>query len=62
MLRQRIHFTQIAFATLLGVGGGIYIYRPYFEPAQKISGQQNQDVPKKEDQTFKNNSVLPKNM
>uniref|UniRef100_A0AAY4EI40 Protein PIGBOS1 n=1 Tax=Denticeps clupeoides TaxID=299321 RepID=A0AAY4EI40_9TELE len=32
MLRRRIPFHQIAFATLLGVAGGIYVYRPMFEP------------------------------
>uniref|UniRef100_A0AAQ4P1D8 Protein PIGBOS1 n=1 Tax=Gasterosteus aculeatus aculeatus TaxID=481459 RepID=A0AAQ4P1D8_GASAC len=36
-------FSQIAVATLLGIAGGYYIYRPYFEPVQKSSDQQNQD-------------------
>lgn len=40
----------MAFAVLLGVAGGIYIYKPYFEPPSKSSGQQNQDVPKKENE------------
>uniref|UniRef100_A0AAR2KD11 Protein PIGBOS1 n=1 Tax=Pygocentrus nattereri TaxID=42514 RepID=A0AAR2KD11_PYGNA len=35
MLPRRIPFNQIAFATLVGVGGGIYIYRPMFEPPRK---------------------------
>ncbi|XP_038558120.1 protein PIGBOS1 [Micropterus salmoides] len=51
MFRRRIPFTQMAFATLLGVAGGIYIYRPYFEPVLKTSGQQNQDVPKQQDES-----------
>lgn len=41
----------MAFVTLLGVGGGIYIYRPYFEPKLKTSGGQNEDVPKKQSET-----------
>ncbi|XP_074522367.1 protein PIGBOS1 [Halichoeres trimaculatus] len=47
MFRRRIPFTQVAFATLLGVAGGVYIYRPSFEPVLKNSGQKNQDEPKK---------------
>ncbi|KAF1392891.1 hypothetical protein PFLUV_G00032740 [Perca fluviatilis] len=50
MFRRRVPFSQIALATLLGVAGGIYIYRPYFEPVQ-TSRQQNQDVPKKPNET-----------
>lgn len=50
MLRRRIPFTQIAFATLLGVVGGIYIYKPYFEPLQDTSKPQMQNVPKKENE------------
>ncbi|KAF7660581.1 hypothetical protein LDENG_00279230 [Lucifuga dentata] len=50
MFRRRIPFTQMAFAALLGVAGGIYIYRPCFEPVQKTLEQENQDVPKKENQ------------
>ncbi|XP_037648267.1 protein PIGBOS1 isoform X2 [Sebastes umbrosus] len=51
MFRRRIPFSQIALATVLGVAGGIYIYKPYFEPGLKTSGQQNQDVPKKQNET-----------
>lgn len=51
----------MAFATLLGVFGGIYIYRPYFEPVPKNSGQQNPDVPKEQNETDWNNSTLPQN-
>lgn len=40
MFRRRIPFTQIAFTTLLGVVGGIYIYRPYFEPDVKTPEEQ----------------------
>ncbi|XP_028258208.1 protein PIGBOS1 [Parambassis ranga] len=49
MFRQRLPFTQLAFAAVLGVIGGVYIYRPYFD--SKTSGQQNQDVPKKQKET-----------
>ncbi|XP_032369958.1 protein PIGBOS1 [Etheostoma spectabile] len=47
MFRRRVPFSQVALATLLGVAGGIYIYRPYFEPVQTLR-QQNQDVPNKQ--------------
>ncbi|XP_049455676.1 protein PIGBOS1 [Epinephelus fuscoguttatus] len=50
MFRRRLPFTQIAFATLLGVVGGIYIYRPVFEP-QLNTSEQNQDVPKKQNES-----------
>ncbi|XP_041798820.1 protein PIGBOS1 [Chelmon rostratus] len=50
MFGRRIPFTQMALVALLGVGGGIYIYKPYFEPV-KTPGQQNQDVPKKQSET-----------
>lgn len=36
MFRRRIPFTQMALATVLGVAGGVYIYKPFFEPRQKI--------------------------
>jgi len=38
MLRRRIPFNQVAFATVLGVAGGVYIYRPYFEAKQRRTG------------------------
>lgn len=47
MFRRRIPFNQMAVAAMLGVAGGIYIYRPYFESDVKTSGQQKEDVPKK---------------
>ncbi|XP_076012051.1 protein PIGBOS1 [Genypterus blacodes] len=62
MFRGRIPFTQMAFATLLGFGGGIYIYRPLFGPVQKLVGQHDQDEPNTEEQTDTNNSALPKNI
>uniref|UniRef100_A0A3B1IJ92 Uncharacterized protein n=1 Tax=Astyanax mexicanus TaxID=7994 RepID=A0A3B1IJ92_ASTMX len=38
-------FNQIAFATLLGVGGGIYIYKPMFElPRRSRSTPSQQDI------------------
>lgn len=50
MFRRRLPFTQLAFATMLGVAGGIYIYRPYLETVPKTSGEQIQDKPKKENE------------
>ncbi|XP_069379640.1 protein PIGBOS1 [Paralichthys olivaceus] len=51
MFRRRVPFTQMAFAMLLGVAGGLYIYRPYFEPVLKTSRQQNQGEAKKDNET-----------
>ncbi|CAG5855535.1 unnamed protein product [Menidia menidia] len=51
MFQRRLPFTQLAMATLLGVIGGMYIYRPYFETVPKTPGQQNPDVPKKQKET-----------
>ncbi|XP_034385358.1 protein PIGBOS1 [Cyclopterus lumpus] len=51
MFRRRVPFTQITLAIVLGVGSGVYIYRPYFEPVLKTSDQQNQDVLKKQNET-----------
>ncbi|XP_029935556.1 protein PIGBOS1 isoform X3 [Myripristis murdjan] len=62
MFRRRIPFAQMAFATVLGVAGGVYIYRPYFEPLQKSSGQQNQDVSKNLSQSEENQSSLAENL
>ncbi|XP_068432531.1 protein PIGBOS1 [Clinocottus analis] len=53
MFGRRVPFSQIAFVTLLGVASGVYIYKPSFEPVLKTSGQQNQDVPKKQNGTDK---------
>ncbi|XP_030578178.1 protein PIGBOS1 [Archocentrus centrarchus] len=50
MFRRRLSFGQLAFATVLGVAGGIYIYSPYFESAPKTSGQQIQEEPKKQNE------------
>lgn len=52
MIRRRIPFTQIAFVTLIGVGGGVYIYRPYFVNRMKTPVEQNQNVAKKESETW----------
>ncbi|XP_041842558.1 protein PIGBOS1 [Melanotaenia boesemani] len=51
MFRRRLSFTDLALAAILGVAGGFYIYRPYFEPGLKTSVQQNQDVSKKQNKT-----------
>ncbi|XP_056334650.1 protein PIGBOS1 [Danio aesculapii] len=40
MLGRRIPFNQIAFATLVGVIGGVYIYRPMFEPLRKPAAEE----------------------
>ncbi|XP_054626617.1 protein PIGBOS1 [Dunckerocampus dactyliophorus] len=50
MFRQKIPFTQVAFAAVLGVAGGFYIYRPYYDTVTTISTQQqqNQDMTQKE--------------
>ncbi|XP_058244388.1 protein PIGBOS1 [Hemibagrus wyckioides] len=42
MFSRRIPFNQIAFATVLGVGGGIYIYRPMFEPQRRKTSAGNE--------------------
>ncbi|XP_059212362.1 protein PIGBOS1 [Centropristis striata] len=52
MFRRRIPFSQMALATFLGVAGGVYIYRPWFEPELKTQTQQNQeDGSKKQNET-----------
>ncbi|XP_036400511.1 protein PIGBOS1 [Megalops cyprinoides] len=43
MFRRRIPFNQITMATLLGVAGGVYIYRPIFEPPNKSPVHPNQE-------------------
>ncbi|CAL9701836.1 unnamed protein product [Knipowitschia caucasica] len=53
--RIRIPFTQVVFATLLGVAGGFYIYKPSFEPLltpkeATPTNQLNSEVPKKQDE------------
>lgn len=50
MFRRRLTFSQLAFATVLGVAGGVYIYKPYFiQPVKNL--QQNQDASKKREGT-----------
>lgn len=45
----------MAFAMLLGVAGGIYIYKPCFDPLQTTATNQlNPEVPKKQDETDAN--------
>nr|XP_043873892.1 protein PIGBOS1 [Solea senegalensis] len=51
MFRRRIPLTQMAFAALLGVTGGFYIYKPYFESETKTSAQQNLKSPEKQSET-----------
>ncbi|XP_047219612.1 protein PIGBOS1 [Girardinichthys multiradiatus] len=59
MFRRRLPFSQLILAAVLGVAGGIYIYRPYFESRPKAFEQQNQDVPKKGNETDRSRSPLP---
>ncbi|XP_030622684.1 protein PIGBOS1 [Chanos chanos] len=40
MFGRRIPFNQIAFATLVGVVGGIYVYKPFFEPPTSTSSSE----------------------
>ncbi|XP_037551992.1 protein PIGBOS1-like [Nematolebias whitei] len=51
MFRGRLTFPQMACATVLGIAGGFYIYKPYFDQSVKNLGQQNQDAPKKQEGT-----------
>ncbi|XP_062242633.1 protein PIGBOS1 [Platichthys flesus] len=51
MFRRRVPFPQKALAMLLGVAGGLYIYRPFFEPMLKKSSKQNPGETKKEKET-----------
>lgn len=44
MFGRRIPFHQIAFATLVGVVGGVYIYRPIFEAPRKPPSAPDQDL------------------
>ncbi|TRY90155.1 hypothetical protein DNTS_033343 [Danionella cerebrum] len=39
MLPRRIPFHQLVFAAILGVCGGIYIYKPMFEPLKKTASK-----------------------
>ncbi|XP_029112332.1 protein PIGBOS1 [Scleropages formosus] len=59
MFRRRIPFHQIAMATILGVAGGLYIYKPVFEtPNTNLnSPRQNKKVDGKEDTDVKNETV-----
>lgn len=51
MFGRRIPFNQIAFATLVGVVAGVYIYRPVFELPRKPPTAPDQDLkPDSEDQ------------
>ena len=47
MIGHRVPFTSIAFATVLGVAGGVYIYKPFFESQMKNQGPEKhkQEVP-----------------
>ncbi|XP_053720487.1 protein PIGBOS1 [Synchiropus splendidus] len=45
MIRHRMPFAQLLVATVVGITGGLYIYRPFFEPAPTTSEQPKQDVP-----------------
>ncbi|XP_055011011.1 protein PIGBOS1 [Boleophthalmus pectinirostris] len=58
MIRHRIRLplTQVAMAVLIGIAGGVYIYKPCFEPvrtrtATSTTNQMNPEEQKKENQT-----------
>ncbi|XP_053128531.1 protein PIGBOS1 [Hemicordylus capensis] len=41
-MRGRLTFSQMLLAMLLGVAGGVYIYKPLFEPPlQKQNGSKD---------------------
>ncbi|XP_065139770.1 protein PIGBOS1 [Paramisgurnus dabryanus] len=49
---RRIPFHQIAFATLVGVAGGVYVYKPMFElkkpptePVQDLKPEPDEQKP-----------------
>ncbi|MEE6503012.1 hypothetical protein FKM82_004710 [Ascaphus truei] len=44
---RRFNFAQIVFATVLGVAGGVYIYKPIFE--QYRWDQRHEKAPTAED-------------
>ncbi|XP_058607193.1 protein PIGBOS1 [Onychostoma macrolepis] len=44
MFRRRIPFNQIGVATLVGVVGGVYIYKPIFDPPRKPPSAPDQDL------------------
>ncbi|XP_077050146.1 protein PIGBOS1 [Siphateles boraxobius] len=44
MFGRRIPFNQIAVATLVGVVGGVYIYRPIFEAPRKPLAAPDRDL------------------
>lgn len=45
MLPRRIPFNQIAFATVIGIGGGFYIYKPMFHHRGTTSPSVEANVP-----------------
>ncbi|XP_061883548.1 protein PIGBOS1 [Entelurus aequoreus] len=57
MFRKKLPFSQMALAAVLGVAGGFYIYRPYYDTTTKITTQQpNQDTAQKDKGTDGNKS------
>ncbi|XP_041917618.1 protein PIGBOS1 [Alosa alosa] len=48
MFRRRIPLNEIALATLLGVAGGIYVYKPMFGLPKKPQTAELQEVTKQE--------------
>lgn len=52
MFRRRIPLNEIAVATLLGVVGGIYVYKPMFElPKKHESAEPQEDIKQDQDAT-----------
>lgn len=56
MYRRRIPFTNVVFATVLGIGSAVYIYKPYFDQNLTTKRQQNEDVLKKQSEVDKSPS------
>lgn len=57
MFRRRIPFNEIAVATLVGVVGGIYVYKPMFEPPKKPQSAELQEDTKVNVTTVPDNSA-----
>ncbi|XP_056621717.1 protein PIGBOS1 [Triplophysa dalaica] len=57
MFGRRIPFHQIAVATLVGVMGGVYVYRPMFEPPKKPQSAPDQELePQPQEQRSSNHT------
>lgn len=57
MYRRRIPFTNMAFATVLGIGSAMYIYKPYYEQGKGAPKQQKEEAPKKTSEVDKSSAA-----